>query len=276
MANGTRSGPLWTSDPPAVAPLLSIVTVNLNDALGLRLTAESLLAQSHQAYEWLIVDGGSTDGSLEVLRNFDDVADGWWSEADRGPYDAMNRGLARARGQYVLFLNAGDRLAGRTALERVVRTLLERPGLDVLFCGTVLELPFGPRRYRPPRAPASWLRFGLPGYHQSTLVRRLAHLAAPFDLALQVSAEYGAIATLLTHGARTGRLRAPLAVRRCHPDSISERATARRFADFVQVQRTILGLAWPAVGLHAARLALVHVAYRAWRRWRSNAAADSG
>jgi putative colanic acid biosynthesis glycosyltransferase len=268
--------PSTTSDPSAVAPVLSIVTVNLNDAWGLRATAASLLAQSYQGYEWLILDGASTDGSLEVLRELDDAADGWWSAPDHGVYDAMNRGLGRARGQYVLFLNSGDRLAGRRALERAIRTLLERPGLDLLFFGTVLELRCGRRRYRPPRSPVAWLRFGLPGYHQSTLVRRLAHQAAPFDLTLQVSAEYGAIATLLTHGASAGRVHMPLAVRRCHPGSISERVTARRFADFVQVQRTVLGLSWPAVGLDVARLALIHLAYRAWRRERSNPADEDG
>jgi len=245
--------------------LISIVTVNLNDAAGLRATAESVLAQRYRKRQWLVIDGGSTDGSQDVIRAFAARIDHWSSAPDRGTYDAMNQGLRRARGRYVIFMNAGDRFAGPAALERIAGALGETPGADLLLGGTVLELPSGRRIYRPPRAAVAWLRFGPPAYHQATVIRRAAHLLVPYDLRLRVSADYGAVAALIGRGARAVCLDRPLAIRRCDPDSLSERETRVRLADFVRVQRETLAKGWPEIGLNLARQLLVFLAYRALR-----------
>jgi putative colanic acid biosynthesis glycosyltransferase len=259
-----------------MTPLLSVITVNLNDAAGLFATAQSVVAQERPVDQWLVVDGGSRDGSIEVIRRFERWIDGWSSTPDRGVYDAMNAGLRRARGQYVLFMNAGDQLARADTLARIALALRAAPGVDLLFGGTLLALPSGRRIYRPPR-PAGRIRRGLPAYHQATVIRRAAHLLAPYDLALPVSAEYAAIATLVTRGASSICLDQPLAVRACDPASLSERATARRYADFVRVQRDVLGEALPAVAGHVARLAGVDLAYRAtrWLHGRNGAARNN-
>jgi putative colanic acid biosynthesis glycosyltransferase len=181
MAMDEQLRPISSSDVPPCERLVSLITANLNDAAGLSATAESVARQTYQSHEWLVVDGGSTDGSRDVLRRFERLIDDWSSEPDQGVYDAMNRGLRRARGQYVMFLNAGDRLADASALERIVQALLERPGIDLLFGGTILDLPTGQQIYRAPHAPQPRLRFGLPAYHQATVARRAMHLDTPFD-----------------------------------------------------------------------------------------------
>ena len=243
---------------------MSVITVNLDDARGLRATALSVAAQERPPDEWIVIDGGSTDGSMAVIREFEQLIHCWSSLPDRGVYDGMNRGLRHARGRYVLFMNAGDRFAAPDSLARIEAALRASPGVDLLFGGTILALPSGRQLYRPPR-PAARLRHGLPAYHQATVVRRAAHLMAPYDLALRVSGDYGAIATLISRGASSTLTDRPIAVRACHPDSLSERATAPRFADFVTVQRQVLNLGLGRVAAHVARLALVHVAYRALR-----------
>jgi putative colanic acid biosynthesis glycosyltransferase len=240
--------------------LISVITVNRNDASGLRATARSVVAQERPPDQWLVVDGGSTDGSIQVIRQFEPWIESWSSAPDRGVYDGMNQGLRRARGQYVIFMNAGDRFARPDTLARIVATLRSRPDVDLLFGGTILALPSGRRIYRPPH-PAIRIRHGLPAYHQATVIRRAPHLMAPYDLALPISAEYGTIATLISRGATSARLDQPIAIRACHRDSLSERATLRRFADFVTVQRQVLGLPPLAVAAHVARLAMVHLAY---------------
>lgn len=240
---------------------LTVISVNLNDAEGLRATAASIVGQSVADFEWLVVDGGSTDHSLDVIRQFAPAIAAWWSEPDGGVYDAMNRGLVRARGEYVLFMNAGDRFADASALARIMVALREGPPPDLLLGGTILDLPSGQRIYRPPRAPSSFLRFGLPAYHQATVIRRALHLGMPYDLRLPVSADYGAIAALLTRGASWRLLDAPLAIRACHPQSLSERRTLARLADFVRVQRQILATPWPAVSVNLARQVLVWLGY---------------
>jgi putative colanic acid biosynthesis glycosyltransferase len=247
-----------------VAGLISVITVNLDDAPGLRATAHSVAAQERPPDEWIVVDGGSRDGSIAVIREFEHLIDCWTSAPDRGVYDAMNRGLRRARGRYVLFMNAGDRFAGPDSLACITDALRAAPGVDLLFGGTILALPSGQRLYRPPRPPAR-LRHGLPAYHQATVIRRAAHLMAPYDISLSISGDYGAIATLISRGASSIQTRRPIAIRACHADSLSERATARRFADFATVQRRVLDFGPCSVAAHVARLALTHFAYRALR-----------
>lgn len=248
-------------------PLISIVTVTLNDASGLRRTGESIVGQVVADFEWLIVDGGSSDGSLAVIERFGDAVTSWTSEPDGGVYDAMNRGLARARGTYVVFMNAGDRFADARSLAWLAEALRAEPGADLVFGGTVLDLPSGQSIYRPPR-PSRFVRFGLPACHQAIAIRRQAHLAVPYDLNLSISAEYGAIAGLVVAGARARLLDAPIAVRHCDPRSLSERRTVARFGDFVRVQRRVLQRNWFAVGLSLARQALIHVVYLGVRQRR--------
>jgi putative colanic acid biosynthesis glycosyltransferase len=250
-----------------MAGLISVITVNRDDAPGLRATALSVAAQARPPDEWIVIDGGSTDGSIAVIREFAHLIHCWTSAPDRGVYDGMNWGLRRARGTYVLFMNAGDRFAAPDSLARIADALCASPGLDLLFGGTILALPSGQRLYRPPRS-AARLRHGLPAYHQATVIRRAVHLMAPYDLALPISGDYGAIATLVSRGASSTQIGRPIAIRACHPASLSERATARRFADFVRVQRQVLDFGLCRIAIHVTRLALVHFAYRALRRIR--------
>ncbi|MBK8762915.1 MAG: WecB/TagA/CpsF family glycosyltransferase [Sulfuritalea sp.] len=88
-------------------PLLTIVTINRNDAFGLAATAASIHALAFKDHEWLVIDGGSTDGSLEVVRRTRPST--FVSEQDLGRYDAMNKGIRLAAGEYILFMNSGDR-----------------------------------------------------------------------------------------------------------------------------------------------------------------------
>lgn len=253
-----------------MSPSLTVISVNLNHADGLRATAASIVGQSLQPFEWLVADGGSSDGSLEVIREFAPSITAWWSTPDRGVYDAMNRGLGRARGEYVLFMNSGDRLADVATLARITRVLAEPEPPDLLLGGTILDLPSGLRIYRAPRSPARFLRFGVPAYHQATVFRRAVHLSTPYDLDLPISADYGAVAAMLMRGASWRCLDEPIAIRECGPQNLSERRTGARLADFVRVQRQVLAMPWPAVWLNLARQVLVWLAYvslrsRGWR-----------
>jgi putative colanic acid biosynthesis glycosyltransferase len=247
-----------------VVGLISVITVNLNDAEGLRATAESVAAQERPPEQWIVVDGGSTDGSIEVIRQFEHLIDGWTSAPDRGVYDAMNHGLRSTQGRYVIFMNAGDRFAAPESLAVVAAALRASPEVDLLFGGTILAFPSGRNWYRPPR-PIARVRFGLPACHQATAIRRAAHLLAPYDLTLPVSADYGTIAALISRGASSVRLDRAITIRACHGRGLSERATAQRFADAVTVQRQILGLGAVGVGTALARLSLAHWVHRAMR-----------
>ncbi len=86
----------------------SIITVNYNNKDGLHKTIESVIHQTFRDFEYIIIDGGSTDGSADVLREYDKDIDYWVSEPDKGIYHAMNKGIAQAHGEYINFMNSGD------------------------------------------------------------------------------------------------------------------------------------------------------------------------
>lgn len=100
-------------------PKLTIITINFNHIEGLRRTIESVANQTYADYEWIVVDGGSTDGSKELLERYQDRFAWWCSEPDKGVYNAMNKGLAHATGMYVNFMNSGDTYALKTTLADV-------------------------------------------------------------------------------------------------------------------------------------------------------------
>ena len=87
---------------------LSIITINYNNAEGLIKTIESVITQNNINFEYIIVDGASTDGSVDIINNYSDKITHWVSEPDSGIYNAMNKGIKYATGEYILFMNSGD------------------------------------------------------------------------------------------------------------------------------------------------------------------------
>ena len=114
---------------------LSIITINYNNASGLRKTLASVASQTYRDIEHIIVDGGSTDGSVEVIREYDNtikqsvtidqstIQVKWLSEPDNGIYNAMNKGIRKATGDYIQILNSGDLLAAPDVTERMMAAL---------------------------------------------------------------------------------------------------------------------------------------------------------
>ncbi|HZH55525.1 MAG TPA: glycosyltransferase family 2 protein [Sphingobacteriaceae bacterium] len=101
------------------APTLSVITVVYNNVKDIARTLHSVLDQSYPHIEYVVVDGGSTDGTLAVLRQYEDRISQLISEPDEGIYDAMNKGLRMATGDYVLFMNSGDELYASNTVEAV-------------------------------------------------------------------------------------------------------------------------------------------------------------
>lgn len=100
-------------------PKLSIITINRNNKEGLRKTIVSVLNQSFLDLEYIIIDGGSNDGSVELINEYADKITYWVSEPDKGIYNAMNKGILQAKGEYLQFLNSGDWLVDETTLSKV-------------------------------------------------------------------------------------------------------------------------------------------------------------
>lgn len=115
---------------------LSIITVNLNNKSGLQKTIDSVISQTYKDFEWIIIDGGSTDGSKELIEKYSSYITYWVSEPDKGIYNAMNKGILVAKGEYLQFLNSGDALATPKILNDVFCANLVE---DILY-GNVIHI----------------------------------------------------------------------------------------------------------------------------------------
>jgi len=180
-------------------PLVSVITVVLNGAEHLSGAINSVLAQTYPGLEYIVVDGGSTDGTIEVLRSFGSRIDYWISEPDEGIYDAMNKGIAASTGTLIGILNADDRYIPY-AVERAVRVLsdprigycygwvrlVDGRGLD---CGLIKPVPrhlFGNRVLRETPLP-----------HPTMFVRRMVYETfGGFDSKLALAGDFEFIARI--------------------------------------------------------------------------------
>lgn len=127
------------------SPKLSIITINRNNAVGLEKTLISVSSQSFMSFEYIVIDGASTDGSVEVIKGFENKFDAlrWISESDKGIYNAMNKGLRMASGDYIQILNSGDVLAGTNVVEQMLAALKEKGGPEILYGNMLKSFPDG-------------------------------------------------------------------------------------------------------------------------------------
>ena len=112
--------------------LVSIITINLNNRTGLEKTLASLKEQQKDLFELIVIDGASTDGSISVVKQNLDIVSQWVSEPDNGIYDAMNKGIVKAQGKWINFLNSGDYYFQENTLTDLVN-ILSRKDLDVVY-----------------------------------------------------------------------------------------------------------------------------------------------
>lgn len=98
---------------------LSVITINRNNADGLDKTIQSVINQSYKDFEYIVIDGNSTDDSVDIIKKYDNKINYWISETDTGIYNAMNKGITKANGNYLLFLNSGDYLVNKDVLKSV-------------------------------------------------------------------------------------------------------------------------------------------------------------
>jgi len=170
-------------------PKVSIITVVYNDAPGIGRTIRSVADQTYRNVEYIIVDGLSTDGTLDVVRQYRDRISVLVSERDDGIYHAMNKGLELATGDYLLFLNSGDELYEATTLEKI----FARPErADIYYGRTKLTDEngriLGDRRHRTPKH-FDWrsFRYGMNVCHQAIYVSR--RIAEPYDTQYRLAAD---------------------------------------------------------------------------------------
>lgn len=174
-------------------PDISIITVVLNSSDKIERTLKSVISQKLKNFEYILIDGGSSDGTLEIIGKYSHLIDVIISEPDNGLYDAMNKGLKIARGKFVWFINAGDEIAGEDVTAKIAELSLIA---DIIYSDTMLIDKNGNKigllshlthNVAPENLNWKKMRFGMVVCHQSFIVKKT--LAPEFDIRYRLSSD---------------------------------------------------------------------------------------
>lgn len=176
------------------SPTFSIITITYNASQWLERTVLSVLSQSYANIEYIIIDGASTDGTVDIIKQYASGLSYWVSEPDKGLYDAMNKGLKQATGDYVWFINAGDTLYTSDTVQRIATVLGKKKRLpDVIYGETTIVdgdgKSLGMRRLKAPEK-LTWkgFRMGMLVCHQSFIPKR--EIAPLYNTEYRLTADF--------------------------------------------------------------------------------------
>jgi len=200
VEGGIRTHGLSKRSSPG-KPLVTVVTVVFNCAGTLEGALRSVIGQTYPHVEHIIIDGGSTDGTLDVLRRYDQHIDYWLSEKDNGIYDAMNKGIALAHGEYIGMLNADDYFADPGVLAMIAGRL-QAGDVDAVFsCLDIIDTSNPDlvlRKYRISRYSKFMLRIGVMPPHPTFYCRKSCYeQAGPYRINYRIAADFEMLVRLL-------------------------------------------------------------------------------
>ncbi len=178
---------------------VSIITITYNNRDGLKRTAQSVQSQMSRDYEWIIIDGASTDGTRGDFGNYANAR--IISEPDNGIYDAMNKGIEQSNGDYIIFMNAGDMFSTPTILDEVLGAITEK-NPDLIYGDAWEQGKDGDIFYKRAK-PHSGILNGLFTHHQSIFYNRAALGSLRYDTSFRIAADYDLTLRFLKNKTRT-------------------------------------------------------------------------
>ena len=179
-------------------PLVSIITVVYNGEKFLEETIQSVISQTYENVEYIIIDGGSTDGTLDIIKRNEDKIDYWISEKDKGIYDAMNKGIDVASGEIIGLINADDWYEKDT-INTVIKNYSGDKNFDI-FHGNLNYINKSEKIYKPNFSHRKMLLQGMSLYHPTCFVKRSVYEEEKFDTNYQLVADYKLIFSMMLKG----------------------------------------------------------------------------
>lgn len=190
-------------------PKVSIVTVTFQNAEGLKATLRSVFEQDYPKLEYIVIDGGSSDGSLELIREYEARISWWCSEHDRGIYDAMNKGIRQATGEWVIFMNAGDSFFSSQVLKEVFESN-SYPGYSFVYGNWEVRYPLGKKRLRKAGS-VKGLWKGSQFCHQAVFISSTYHRHHPYSNQHRFVADFAFFYKAFEAGEKFIKLNIPIA-----------------------------------------------------------------
>jgi len=190
---------------------ISVVTVTYNALQLLEETMKSVTAQDYSHIEYIVIDGGSTDGTPELIKQYADHLDYWVSEPDDGIYYAMNKAIEKATGDYIVFMNAGDVFVNGSTLSFVAERCGNSPEVDLLYGDMYVKNDKGNTLVKVKPFNEFW-EVGMPFCHQSLYTRTSLMKAVKFDTCYKLSSDYDFILKCYHRGAKFEYVDEPLCI----------------------------------------------------------------
>lgn len=188
---------------------ITIVTINYNNKVGLKKTIDSILSQTYKDFEWIVIDGGSSDGSKELLETYKDYFSYCCSEKDTGVYNAQNKGISKATGEYVNCMNSGDVFANEHTLQEAIQKHFVA---DIVYGDWVRCEPKGLNYMKAPTKMTKMFLFTDNICHQAMFVKTHLLQKKGFDESLKIFSDWLRWRELLCEGATFQYLGMPICI----------------------------------------------------------------
>lgn len=180
-------------------PKVSVITVVYNDAKNIENTIKNVSNQDYENLEYIVVDGGSTDGTLDIIKKYEDKISKFVSEPDLGLYDAMNKGVRMASGEWIIFRNSGDYFLKKNTISDTFKGYIDSG--EGLISGKVRMFnQYGYKDYNVPLLTQNSYWDKIPFWHPSTYIRRSLQLTEPYDIRYRNSADFNFFLKCLKSG----------------------------------------------------------------------------
>ncbi|UOD35871.1 glycosyltransferase [Deferribacteraceae bacterium V6Fe1] len=222
------------SSPLTSLPLITVITVVYNGEKYLEETIQSVINQTYPNVEYIIIDGGSTDGTLDIIKKYEDYIDYWVSEKDNGIYDAMNKGVDVALGKWVYFLGSGDIFYSSHVLKSIFIDLKDLGSAFILFGDIIYD---DGRLFKSRYGTSLYYRNTI--HHQGAFYRRKLFDKFRYQSNYIVSADYELNLMLFCN--KNPSLNVKIIIAKCNNEGISNQVNLRGYIEEIEIRHKYLG-----------------------------------
>ena len=181
-------------------PLISIITIVFNDILNIEKTIQSVINQSYIYIEYIIIDGGSTDGTVDIIKKYENKISCWVSEPDKGIYDAMNKGIFKASGKWINFMNSGDSFCNNNVIEDCIQKIPDNKNHKIIY-GNFIWKNGDAENFVIAKSSIK-MHYTMPSCHQSFLIDTQLHKEIPYDTNYKIAADFDFLCKMKSKGIR--------------------------------------------------------------------------